>query len=145
PDPDYRAEMMTWILDRLPETAVLMFESDTLPLLQTMYDPGSAGRPFPVALRSAFARTHPHLPRDLIKTQFIAAIYNYDPELLDDGQVFFLSSSQSRHYFADHPTTMTAPTAFYAALDARGVVVHQSEGNHEQLTLYEIGPAPTHP
>lgn len=139
PGADYRAAMIDWIAAHVPPTATLVFESDTLPLLQEAYDPGDPGSRFQTALREAFERVHPNLPKRIIKTQFIAAVYNYDPNLLDDGQVFFLASSQNRDYIAANRAALAEPAAFYDALDARATVVHEIPGVHERLILYRTG------
>jgi hypothetical protein len=142
PGADYRAEMVGWIAENVPPSASLVFESDTLPLLQTVYDPGdSADRPFQASLRKAFERRHPHLPERIIKAQFIAAVYNYDPELLEHGRVFFLASSQNREFIAANRAALAAPAAFYDALDAHAAVVHETGGFHERLILYASGAA----
>jgi hypothetical protein len=139
PGVDYRAEMFDWIAAHVPPTATLVFESDTLPLLQEAYDPGDRGSRFQIALREAFERVHPHLPKRIIKAQFIAAVYNYDPKLLDDGPVFFLASSQNRDYIGENRAALAEPAAFYDALDARATVVHEIPGVHENLILYRTG------
>jgi len=139
---DYRADMFEWITTHLSPTATLLFESDTLPRLQTAYDPAAPDSPFSRAMREAFERLNPRLPHRILKAQFIAAIYNYDPALLDQDDVYFLGSSQTRHALADTPERMTVPAAFYAALDPRATVVHQSSGYHELLTLYAVRPRP---
>lgn len=131
---DYRASMFAWILQHVPRRATLLFESDTLPLLQTVYDPGREG-PFSRSLRAAFDRTYPRLPARILKTQFIGTVYNYDPTLLD-GEVFFLASSRNRQYIAANRTTLSAPAAFYEKLDASARVVHETAGPQERLLLY---------
>jgi hypothetical protein len=137
---DYRAEMLGWIEENVPRNATFLFESDTLPLLQMAYDPGDDPGPFSALLRAAFERVHPRLPGRILKTQFIAAVYNYDPKLLDDAPVYFLASSQNRRYIAENRAALPEPAAFYDALDARGAtIVHQSSGYHELLQLYAVG------
>ncbi len=140
PDNDYRAEMFEWITANLSPTATLLFESDTLPLLQEAYDPGVPNAPFATSLRQAFTRRHPRLPQTILKTQYIAAVYNYDPKLLQGDQVYFLASSRNRQYIADNRTVLAEPAAFYEALDAAGArVVHETGGVHERLILYAVG------
>ncbi len=137
---DYRADMFEWISANVPPTATLIFESDTLPLVQEAYDAGDRGGRFQPALRQAFEQLHPHRPARIIKTQLIAAIYNYDPSLLDGEEVFFLGSSQNRAYVADNRARLADPAAFYDALDARANVVHETAGDRERLVLYAVGP-----
>ncbi len=136
PEPDYRAEMFAWITANVPSTATLLLESDTLPLVQTVYDPGAQGRPFQIALQAAFERLHPSFPKKIVKAQFIAAVYNYDPKLLEGGEVFFLGSSQNRDYIAEYRSELPEPAAFYEALDARATIAHEAAGFHERLMLY---------
>jgi hypothetical protein len=136
---DYRAAMFQWIAQHVAPTATLVFESDTLPLLQTVYDPGVEGQPFQLALRAAFERSYPRLPARIIKAQFIGAVYNYDPKLLAGGKTFFLSSSQNRDYIAAHRAELKEPAAFYDALDGAAKVVYETGGFHEKLALYEVG------
>ncbi len=143
PDTDYRAEMFEWVTANLSPTATLLFESDTLPLLQEAYDPGVPDAPFATSLRQAFTRRHPRLPKTILKTQYIGAVYNYDPKLLQGDQVFFLASSRNRPYIEDNRTVLAEPAAFYEALDAAGAsVVHETGGVHEQLILYAVGRPP---
>jgi hypothetical protein len=139
PGADYRATMSAWIAENVPPSATLVIESDTLPLLQTVYDPGDQGRRFQASLRAAFEKLHPHLVRRIIKVQFIAAVYNYDPTLLDSADVFFLTSSQNREFIGANRAVLAEPAAFYDALDARATVVHQTAGLHEKLLLYVTG------
>ena len=139
PSDDYRADMFEWISANVPPTATLIFESDTLPLVQEAYDSGDQGGRFQPALRQAFEQLHPHRPARIIKAQLIAAIYNYDPSLLDGGDVFFLGSSQNRAYVADNRAQLADPAAFYDALDARATVVHEAVGGRERLVLYAVG------
>jgi len=135
PADDYRYEMFPWIADHVPANATLVFESDTLQLLQTVYDPGDDEDRFHVELRRAFERVHPRLPKRIVKAQFIAAVCNYDPKQLDDGPLFFLASSQNRAYITANRDSLPEPATFYAALDARARVVHETGGVHEQLIL----------
>jgi hypothetical protein len=139
PDGDYRREMLAWIVDNVPADATLVFESDTLPLLQTVYDPGTDDDDFHPALRRAFERLHPRLPKRIVKAQFIADVYNYDPKQLQEGQLFFLASSQNRAYITANRAGLAEPAAFYAALDARARVVYETGGVHERLILYAAG------
>jgi hypothetical protein len=139
PSDDYRADMFEWISVNVPPTATLIFESDTLPLVQEAYDSGDQGGRFQPALRQAFEQLHPHRPARIIKAQLIAAIYNYDPSLLDGDEVFFLGSSQNRAYVADNRAQLADPAAFYDALDARAAVVHEATGGRERLVLYAVG------
>ena len=137
---DYRAEMFDWIAAHVPPTATLVLESDTLPLVQTVYDPGDpADRPFQAALRAAFERRHPGLLKGIVKAQFIAAVYNYDPSLLRGDGVFFLASSQNREFIAANRALLADPAAFYDVLDARATLVHEAGGFHERLQLYAVG------
>lgn len=137
-EPNYRAEMFAWIAANVPASARLIVESDTMPLLQTVYDPVDRGLRFQLALRAAFEKRHPALPRDVVKAQYIAAVYNYDPQLLDADGVYFLASSQNREFIAANRDLLPEPLRFYAALDARATVVHQTAGFREQLLLYAV-------
>jgi hypothetical protein len=139
-EPDYRAAMFDWIAANVPRSAKLLIESDTMPLLQTVYDPVDRGLRFQAALREAFERAYPSLVRDVVKSQFIAAVYNYAPQLLDAGEVFFLASSQNREFIALNRDLLPEPIRFYQALDARAAVVHQTGGFREKLLLYAVGP-----
>ena len=141
PGPDYRAEMLAWIEANVPSSATLVIESDTLSLVQTVYDPGDEGGRFQRTLRGAFEKLHPHLVKRIVKAQFIAAVYNYDPKLLEGPNVFFLASSQNRPFIALNRAVLPEPTAFYEALDARATVVHET-GFHEKLLLYSTSSPP---
>jgi len=134
--PDYRAGMFAWIAANVPASATLLIESDTMPLLQTVYDPGDRASPFQDALRDAFEKLHPGFVRRVIKCQYIAAVYNYDPTLLASDDVFFLASSQNRDFIDRNAAVLAEPAAFYRALDARARVIHEEEGLHETLRLY---------
>jgi len=134
--PDYRAAMFAWIAEHVPPTATLVLESDTLPLLQTVYDPGDQDGRFQASLRAAFQKRYPDLIRNVVKVQLIAAVYNYDPKRLESGNVFFLASSQNREFIGANRTVLAQPAAFYEVLDARAAVVHQTGGLHEALLLY---------
>jgi hypothetical protein len=138
PGEDYRAAMFDWIEQKVPATATLLIESDTMPLLQTIYDPGIEGRPLQTALRQAFEQRHPQLVRKIIKAQFIAAVYNYDPKLLDDSNVFFLASSQNREFIDFNRDLLPQPAAFYDALDTRASIAYESGGLREKLRLYAV-------
>lgn len=133
---DYRAEMFDWIAHNVPPSATLVIESDTLPLVQTVYDPGADGRRFESGLRAAFEKRHPHLAQKIVKAQYIAAVYNYEPAQLDGERVFFLASSQNREFIAVNRAVLSEPAAFYDALDRRASVVHESAGIRERLLLY---------
>jgi hypothetical protein len=109
--------------------------------VQIAYDPDGRDRTFQSSLRQAYERIYHPLPKKIVKTQFIAAVYNYDPKLFDDGEVYFLGSSQNRDYIATNRAVLTEPAAFYDALDARATVVHEAAGYHERLVLYAIRPA----
>jgi hypothetical protein len=137
-EPNYRAEMFDWIAANVPPSAKLVIESDTMPLLQTVYDPVDRGLGFQAVLKEAFERAHPMLVRDIVKSQFIAAVYNYDLNLLDAGEVFFLASSQNRELIAVNRDLLPEPARFYEALDARATVVHQTGGFREKLLLYTV-------
>jgi hypothetical protein len=136
PGADYRAEMFAWIAENVPPSATLVLESDTLPLLQTVCDPGDRGGRFRASLRRAFEKRHPNLVRTIIKVQLIAAVYNYDPKLLQADDVFFLASSQNRELIAANRALLPEPAAFYDALDTRATVIHETGGFHERLLLY---------
>ena len=145
PGQDYRAAMFEWIEQKVPATATLVIESDTMPLLQTIYDPGVVGRPLPTALRQAFEARHPQLVRKIIKAQYIAAVYNYDPALLDEANVFFLASSQSREFIELNRDLLPQPAAFYDALDARAAITYETGGFREKLQLYAVKPSALNP
>ncbi len=134
--PDYRAEMFAWIEANVPASATLVIESDTLPLLQAIYDRGDRPSRFQAALQDAFERAHPTFVKNIVKCQFIAAVYNYDPKLLEPDGVFFLASSQNRDFIEFNRAVLAEPAAFYDALDRRATVVHEGEGLHERLLLY---------
>lgn len=137
--PDYRHEMFAWIEANVPASATLVIESDTMPLLQTIYDRGDRESPFQDALQTAFEKAHPQFVKKIIKCQFIAAVYNYDPKLLEPDGVFFLASSQNRDFIDFNRAVLPEPLAFYAALDRRATVAHEGEGMHEKLMLYVTG------
>ncbi len=134
--PDYRLEMFDWIAAKVPQSATLVIESDTIPLLQTAYGPADPESVFQDALKEAFERSHPGFVRKIIKCQFIAAVYNYDPTLLESEDVFFLASSRNRDFIDRNRAVLPEPAAFYGALDARATLRHASEGIHETLLLY---------
>lgn len=137
--PDYRGQMFAWIEANVPTSATLVIESDTMPLLQTIYERDDRDSPFNAALRDAFEKAHPHFVRNIVKSQFIAAIYNYDPELLARDGVFFLASSQNRAFIDYNRAALPEPTTFYEALDRRATLVHEEEGPRERLLLYVTG------
>jgi hypothetical protein len=128
--------MLGWIAQNVPASATLVVESDTMPLLQTVYDPGADGRPFRVALQRAFEARYPTLVKRVVKAQFIAAVYNYSPAQLDEAGVYFLASSQNRAFIELNRTVLVEPAAFYDALDQRATLVHEAGGAHEGLQLY---------
>ncbi len=134
--PDYRQEMFAWIEANVPASATLVIESDTLPLLQTIYDRGDGPSRFQAGLQDAFEKAHPGFVKNIIKCQFIAAVYNYDPRLLEPDGVFFLASSQNRDFIEYNRAVLSEPAAFYDVLDRRATVVHEGEGMHERLLLY---------
>lgn len=134
--PDYRREMFAWIEANVPASATLVIESDTLPLLQAIYDPGDRPSRFQAALQDAFEKAHPGFVKNIVKCQFIAAVYNYDPRLLEPDGVFFLASSQNRDFIEYNRAVLSEPAAFYDVLDRRATVVHEGEGTHERLLLY---------
>lgn len=134
--PDYRGEMFAWIEANVPPTATLVIESDTMPLLQTIYDRGDRDSRFQDALQQAFEKAHPRFVKKIIKCQFIAAVYNYDTKLLEPDGVLFLASSQNREFIDDNRAVLPEPAAFYEALDRRATVLHEGEGLHERLLLY---------
>jgi hypothetical protein len=111
-------------------------ESDTLPLLQVIYDRGDRPSRFQAGLQEAFEKAHPGFVKNIIKCQFIAAVYNYDPKLLEPDGVFFLASSQNREFIDYNRAVLPEPAAFYEVLDRRATVVHEGEGMHERLRLY---------
>jgi len=113
--PDYRPETFTWIAANVPPAATLVIESDTMPLLQTIYDRGDRESAFQDALQKAFERLHPGLVKKIIKCQFIAAVYNYDPKLLESDDVYFLASSQNREFIDHNRSVLPEPAAFYEA------------------------------
>src|SRR6185436_12488892 len=133
--PDYRREMFAWIEANVPASATLVIESDTLPLLQVIYDRGDRPSRFQAGLQGAFEKAHPGFVKNIIKCQFIAAVYNYDPKLLEPDGVFFLASSQNRDFIGYNRAVLPEPAAFYEALDRRATVVHEGEGMHERLLL----------
>ena len=137
--PDYRREMFAWIEANVPASATLVIESDTMPLLQAIYDRGDRDSRFLDALQEAFEKAHPRFVKKIIKCQFIAAVYNYDPKLLEPDGVFFLASSQNRDFIYYNREILPEPVAFYGALDRRAAVVHEGEGMHERLLLYVTG------
>ena len=137
---DYRAEMLDWIDGNVPRQALLLIESDTLPLLQTAHDEGAADRGFERELRQAIHARHPGLPERVHKAQFVTAIYNYDPQLLDGGEVYFLASSQNREWILSNREVLEQPARFYDVVDRRGRLLHQNGGAHERLRLYRILP-----
>jgi hypothetical protein len=134
--PDYRREMFAWIEANVPASATLVIESDTMPLLQAIYDRGDGPSPFQVGLQAAFEKAHPSFVKNIVKCQFIAAVYNYDPKLLEPDGVFFLASSQNRDFITYNRAVLPEPAVFYDALDRRATVVHEGEGMHERLLLY---------
>jgi len=134
--PDYRLEMLAWIEENVPASATLVIESDTLPLLQAIYDRGDRPSRFQAGLQEAFENAHPGFVRNIIKCQFIAAVYNYDPKLLEPDGVFFLASSQNREFIDHNRAVLPDPAAFYEALDRRATLAHEGEGMHERLLLY---------
>jgi hypothetical protein len=136
--PDYRRDMFDWIAAEVPPSATLLIESDTMPLLQIAYDRGDRQSPFQDELRRAFEKLHPRFVRKITKCQFIAAVYNYDPKLIESPDAFFLASSENREFIAHNRAVLTEPAAFYDALDGRATVVHVSGGYHEKLVLYAI-------
>jgi hypothetical protein len=140
--PDYRQEMFAWIEANVPASATLVIESDVMPLLQTVYDRGDRHSPFQEALREAFENTHPQFVKNIIKSQFIAAVYNYDPKLLEPDGVFFLASSKNRDFIHYNRAVLLEPAAFYDALDRRAVLVHEGGGMFETLRLYVTGSNP---
>lgn len=133
---DYRATMVRWIEGNVSSQARLVFESDTLPVVQIAYEPSAAVGSFAAELRRAFEVRHPRFPRDVLKAQFIAAIYNYSPELLVPGGVYFLASTQNRRPIVESRALFPEPAAFYDALAARADVVFEARGFHEDLVLY---------
>ena len=141
--PDYRLEMFEWIEANVPASATLVIESDSMPLLQTIYESGDRDSPFQDALREAFEKAHPHFVKNIIKTQYIAVVYNYDPKLLEPDGVFFLASSQNRDFIHYNRAILPDPAAFYEALDRRATVVHEGGGLHETLLLYVTGSNPS--
>lgn len=145
-EPNYRAEMFDWIAAHVPPSAKLVIESDTMPLLQTVYDPVDRGLRFQAALRQAFERRHPRLVHNVVKAQYIATVYNYDPALLDTGgEVYFLASSLNREFIAANSDLLAQPLRFYEALDARASLLHQTGGFREQLLLYTVAAPPAPP
>jgi hypothetical protein len=136
---DYRQEMFAWIAANVPASATLVIESDVMPLLQTIYDRDDRESPFRDRLRAAFENAHPHFVRNVIKSQFIGAVYNYDPKLLEPDGVFFLASSQNRDFIHHNRELLIEPAAFYAALDRRATVVHEQPAAFETLRLYCTG------
>ena len=134
--PDYRPEMFAWIEANVPASATLVIESDTMPLLQAVYDRGDRPSRFQDGLQAAFEKAHPGFVKNIVKSQFIAAVYNYDPKLLEPDGVFFLASSQNREFIDFNRAVLPEPAAFYEALDRRATVVHEGEGMHERLLLY---------
>jgi hypothetical protein len=134
--PDYRPEMFAWIESNVPASATLVMESDTMPLLQAIYDRGDRPSRFQAGLQEAFEKSHPGFVKNIVKSQFIAAVYNYDPKLLEPDGVFFLASSQNRDFIEYNHAVLPEPAAFYDVLDRRATVVHEGEGMHERLLLY---------
>jgi len=134
--PDYRREMFAWIEANVPASATLVIESDTMPLLQAIYDRSDRPSRFQAGLQAAFEKAHPSFVKNIIKCQFIAAVYNYDPKLLEPDGVFFLASSQNREFIDYNRAVLPEPAAFYDVLDRRATVVHEGEGMHERLLLY---------
>jgi hypothetical protein len=135
---DYRAEMFAWIETHVSPAARLVIESDTLPLVQSVYDRVDRGLRFQAALRQAFEKRHPRFVANVLKSQFIAAVYNYDPALLDAADVYFLASSQNREFVAANRDLLPEPVRFYALVDARASVVHETGGFREKLLLYAV-------
>jgi hypothetical protein len=99
-------------------------------------------QPFQAGLQAAFEKAHPSFVKNIVKCQFIAAVYNYDPKLLEPDGVFFLASSQNRDFIAYNRAVLPEPAAFYEALDRRATVAHEGEGMHERLLLYVTGSTP---
>ena len=137
--PDYRREMFAWIEANVPASATLVIESDTMPLLQVIYDRGDRDSRFQDVLQEAFEKVHPGFVKKIIKCQFIAAVYNYEPTLLAPDGVFFLASSQNRDFITYNRAVLAGPAAFYEVLDRRATVAHEGEGMHERLLLYVTG------
>jgi hypothetical protein len=136
--PDYRRDMFDWIAAKVPPSATLLIESDTMPLLQIAYDRGDRKSPFQDELRRAFEKLHPRFVRKITKCQFIATVYNYDPKLIEARDAFFLASSENREFIDHNRAVLPEPAAFYEALDARATIVHESGGYHERLVLYAV-------
>jgi hypothetical protein len=135
--PDNRAEMFAWIARHVPPDAAILIESDTMPLLQMIHDPGDpAGRRFQTALRAAFERRHPTFPRGIVKAQYIGAVYNYDPAHLRNPRAYFLASSRNRELIERERDRLPGPAAFYQALDRAALPVHEADGYRERLVLY---------
>ena len=139
--PDYRRDMFDWIAAKVPPSATLLIESDTMPLLQIAYDRADRESVFQDGMKQAFEKLHPRFVRRITKCQFIAAVYNYDPKLIASRDAFFLASSQNREFIDRNRAALPEPAAFYAALDARATIVHESGGIHEKLVLYSMTPS----
>jgi len=140
--PDYRRDMFDWIAAKVSPSATLLIESDTMPLLQIAYDRGDRESPFQDALRRAFEKLNPRFVRKITKCQFIAAVYNYDPKLIESPDAFFLASSENREFIDHNRAVLPEPAAFYDALDGRATIVHESGGYHEKLVLYAMKRSP---
>ncbi|MFA5138861.1 MAG: hypothetical protein WC728_06460 [Elusimicrobiota bacterium] len=121
--PDVRGEMASFVYDEMTPADTLILESDTLPLLQTAFDPG--GGRFEALLAKAVRKAHPSLPGRIIKAQYIGGVYNYDPKLLEGG-AYFLGSSLNR---ASMPE-------FYQAVDSKCRAVLTKVSSDEELTLF---------
>ena len=135
---DQREVVLEYILDHLPAGSVLLFESDTIPLLQMAYDPPVAQGRFQEQLRCAFERRYPAPDRQFLKAQFIGGIVNYDIELLSSGVAYFLGSSRNRAHIQANAATLDGPAAFYEALDPCATAVFEVEGRDDTLTLYSV-------
>ena len=135
---DHRRQMFDWLMENLPAHSTLIYESDTLPLLQIAYDPPEAEGRLQRELRSSFARHHPVTDRTFIKAQFIGGVVNYEPELLLGPRTYFLESSRNRRYIDENAETLTEPKAFYDTMTPCSAVVHEVEGRDETLAVQAI-------
>jgi len=137
--PDYRADMFGYVCRNLPTDARLIYESDTIPLMQIIFGPYSGENSFGARLRRSFYSRFPRAPRYTRKAQYIAAVYNYDKELLNGNDVYVLSSDRTRMYIRANARRYPEAAAFYDELSARAAPVYQTGIIDETLTLYKVG------
>jgi hypothetical protein len=139
--PDPRAEMLSRLLRDLPDDATVIYESDAVPLLQTAMEPGFEGSRFRSELHDAFVRFVPAGNRRWLKAQFIGGVANYEPDLLDSPQAYFLGSSKNSAFLRSHRSRFPEPNRFLDALEGRCRPLEAVSGGGEELVLCSVLPA----